>query len=91
MHPAHSCPRERERCLWALLGPLLPLVVLKAGCHHPEHLGAEMMTIALCTVFTFARMYIRSIRPSLSYTRNVHCLSLDLHMFLLFPYRILIF
>ena len=45
--------------------------------------SAEMMTTALCTVFTFAHVYIWSLRPSLSYTSHVHCLSLDLHMFLL--------
>ena len=46
----HTLVPERERCLWALLGPLLPLVVLKAGCHHPEHLALRWWPLlsALC-------------------------------------------
>ena len=80
MHPAQSSPRERERCLWVLLGPLLPLVVLKAGCHHTEHLALRWWPL-LSALVTFAHMYIQGVRPSLSYSSHVHCLSLDLHMF----------
>ena len=50
MGPTHSSPREQERYLWALLGPLLPLVVPKAGCHYTEHLALRWLPplSALC-------------------------------------------
>ena len=80
MHPAQSSPREREMSVGSSR-PSAPSCGPEGWLSPYWAPSAEMMTTALCTVFTFAHVYIWSLRPSLSYTSHVHCLSLDLHMF----------
>ena len=88
MGPAHSSLRERETSMGSARPSALSLVVPKAGCHHTEHLALRWWHSELVII---VRVYIWSVRPCLRYTSHVHCLSLNLHMFLLFLYRILLF